>query len=149
MKFQLINDHFLQLNRENKWIDVELKSCFPITQGQSFYSISDSKGKEIALIESLADLEMDSQSAIKRYLKFKNFIISITKVHSIEEEFGIRSFVVETDQGPRNFQMDIQRWPKLNNNSVSFEDISGDRYVVKDLFELDTKSKKILADFID
>jgi len=71
------------------------------------------------------------------------------RVHSVEEEFELRSFSVDTEQGPRRFQTPLDGWPReLENGTLLIEDVFGDLYRVQDPARLDEKSRRLLSAFI-
>ncbi len=134
MKFKIAKNMELFWFDENKWISVDLKPCFPNTLKNQFFSIRDNDGKELVLLENLKLLEEDSKMIIEEYLKFKSFKFKIIGIYLIEEDFGVRHFEVKTVNGDRNFQTNLDDWPRLENeNLVVINDIYGDQYHFQNL----------------
>ena len=76
-------------------------------------------------------------------------MLDVVRVLSVEEEFELRSFSVDTLQGPRRFQTPLDGWPReLENGTLLIEDVFGDLYRVQDPSRLDEKSRRLLAAFI-
>jgi hypothetical protein len=151
MSFELsyrdTNELYYHANGEEKL--VSLKQCFPRTMPDKYLSVMDNEGKEIALIDNIDDLDEHNRKVVSLYLRFKNFNFTVTKIVNIEEEYGVRNWEVETEQGSRRFQTDLQEWPKVNySNEMSVEDINGDKYLAN-MTKLDDKSLKILDVYLD
>ena len=78
------------------------------------------------------------------------FVLCITRVTSIEEDFEIRSWQVQTEQGARSFQTLLDAWPHSTpKGDLVIEDVAGDLYLFPPLDRLDPKSKQLLWPFID
>ena len=87
---------------------------------------------------------------IHRYLKFKNFKMTIEKIFEVREEFGVRVFDVLTNRGRRSFQMPLQDWPYLSKQGqVIFEDINSDIYILESFQSLDARTKKYLYTYVE
>ena len=69
---------------------------------------------------------------------------------SIEDEFELRVWNVETTQGSRKFQTKLDEWPqKLPGGDLLIRDVAGDLYLVVSDKRLDPKSEKLLWAFLD
>ena len=78
------------------------------------------------------------------------FVLQIVKIYEVEEEVEIRTWKVETMQGPRTFQTRLDDWPReLPGGGLLIRDVAGDLYQVADREALDDKSKKLLWAFAD
>lgn len=146
MEYKIDKDMSLYTLINEQWTRVDLKPCFPVSNSDKFFSVRDKDGKEIKLIKSLEDINELSRNTIKEYLRFKTFKFEITGIHLIEEDFGVRHFEVETKEGSRNFQTELDKWPnRLSDGSILIEDIYGDQYRVLNLdFGI-----KLLSDYIN
>lgn len=144
------NYELLFTDLENQEKLVSIKQCFPRTHAQKYLSVVDRDGSEQLLIEDLRELSNSDRKIIEQYLKFKNFRFGIQQILEVKEEFGVRTFKVETDKGKRTFQMPLQDWPiKSETGQVVFEDINADIYVIENLAGLDNATKKALFTYVD
>lgn len=124
----------LKFLHKNEWIPVDLKPCFPNSYENDFFSIRNRDGEEVYLIENILNLEEVDQNTIKKYLEFKTFKFRISGIYKVEEDFGVRHFEVKTFSGDRNFQTNLDDWPKVQKNgNVCIEDIFGDQYFFSQL----------------
>jgi hypothetical protein len=153
----LTNDLFL---RENKQLyfrlsdgetrEVRIIPCFPRSHPSKYLSIRDDKNRELKLIKSLDDLERKQRELVTTILKWNQFSHEISKVYSIEEDFELRVWLVETQSGSRTFQTQLEDWPIVESDGRIFiGDLSGDTYSISNWDKLDAKSKKILNPLIE
>jgi hypothetical protein len=134
MEFKLQSDNTLNVLRNNQWIKVSLKPCFPVSKPKEYLSLRDEKNKEIVLIDSLASLDPDNKLVIEKYLEIVNDSFIIQGIYFIEEEYGTRHWEVKTQKGKRVFQTELENWPKKDRNGViHISDLYGDKYSVKEL----------------
>ena len=134
MEFKLEEDKSLNVLYNNIWTQVELKNCFPENFPNGYYSIRDEHKNELFLLKSLDELDEVNLKTVKDYLRFKNFVFEITGIYSITEEFGIRNWSVETKEGGRLFQTELDFWPiELKSGDILVRDIYTDQYLIKSL----------------
>lgn len=134
---------------DNDFIPVTVKQCFPKSHPTKYLSVQNKEGKEVLLIEDIDSLEEKSRKEILKFLGFKNFKMKILQINSIEDEFGLRRWDVETSQGPREFQVELTKWPMVySDGTVLIEDISGDIYLLNTNESLDKKTKDLISDYI-
>ena len=129
-------------------VDVRLARCFPWTLPDIYISVRDKNGNEIALLDSLDDLDPASRSVAEAELRDKVFNPKITRVLKHKHEFGISSMTAETDRGEVIFQFsgsdDVRI---LSPSRALFRDVDGNTYEVEDLGALDRASQKYLQPF--
>src|SRR5881394_2049708 len=86
---------------------VKLRRCFPWTFPERYISLQADDNEEVAFISDPKDLDAASQA-----LSEAGFVFLIQRVYSVEEDFELRCFKVETPQGPRAFQTALDAWPR-------------------------------------
>ena len=129
---------------------VRVVRCFPWSEPSRYVSLRDSDDAELCFIDRLDALDADSRRALESALVAAGFVLSITAISSIEEDFEIRSWQVQTAQGARSFQTLLDAWPhRTPSGDLVLEDVAGDLYVFPKLDGLDAKSKELLWAFID
>jgi hypothetical protein len=88
---------------------VKLRRCFPWTFPERYISLQTADNTELAFVSDPKELDLASQSALAQALSEAAFVFLIQRVYSVEEDFELRSFKVETPQGPRAFQTALRR----------------------------------------
>lgn len=133
------------LNRE-----VFVRRLFPETHPDSYLSLTDAEGKEIALVQSARQLDESSQRALGEYLDFMDRGIQVRRVEKIEEESELRVYHVLTHVGPRSFVTKNDEWPRGRaQGGFQVVDLYGDLYEFPALAELDETSRKRLWSLVD
>jgi hypothetical protein len=129
---------------------VTLKKCFPWSEGASFFSVRNAKDDEVAFISKLEELSASDYQAIAKYFESHYSQFTINKLVSVNEEYDLRLFQVETQFGKRNFQMRAEDWPIiLSEGRILLYDINGDFYVIEDINKLTAKEQKTLNYLVD
>jgi len=139
----------LVLKQEGKWIEVFIKECFPWRNPGKFLSLRDKEDNEVCLIEDLKYLGAESRELIQAELDFSQFVLEISSIDKIEEDVELRRFLVQTKQGSRIFQTKLETWPEvLESGEVLIEDLAGDLFRIKNVYELDEGSRRELSPYI-
>jgi len=128
--------------------DVRVARCFPWTDADGYVSIYRHDGGEIALLETLAELDAESRRVVEEELAGMVFTPRIERVLNHRREFGVTSITAETDRGEVTFQIrsrdDVRR---LSPTRALFRDADGNTYDLPDFDALDLKSRKFLHEF--
>jgi len=129
---------------------VRVFRCFPWSDPKRFLSLRDVENHEVAMVTDLADLNGESRTALETSLVEAGFVLRVTGITEVDEEVEIRSWKVETEQGPRSFQTKLDDWPlTVPGGGVVIRDVSGDLYHVAEPDALDEKSRVWLWAFVD
>ena len=129
---------------------VRVCRLFPWTQPAEYVSLRDADDEELALVREPSELDPKSRSALELSLAEAGFVMEIEALISVEEEIEIRTFQVETSQGPRRFQTERDEWPRqLGGGGLLIRDVAGDLYAVRHPERLDARSRKLLWVFLD
>jgi len=129
---------------------VELTRCFPWSAPGKYLSLRDERGEERAFVPSTEQLDPSSRITVEATLSRAGFVLDVTRIVSIEEDFELRLWVVETAQGERRFQTPLDAFPReLEADALVIEDVFGDLYRVREPHRLDPKSRKLLWAFTD
>lgn len=129
---------------------VKVVRCFPWSRPMSFISLRNDDDDELAFIADPDSLGETSRAALARALHAAGFVLAVTKVLEVEEDFEIRHWKVETVQGPRSFQTALDAWPRLTpSGELVIEDISGDLFCFPPKEALDERSRTLLWAFTD
>jgi hypothetical protein len=124
--------------------------AFPVTDGDSFIVLRDAENKEIGTIQNLSRLDAESQRALSEMLERLYFTARITRINGVEEAFHIPTWDVETDRGPRVFEMGSMRRDirPLAGGRVLIRDADGNRYEIPDYRKLDPISRSFTESII-
>jgi hypothetical protein len=124
--------------------------CFPWSEPKRHVSLRDHQGNEVLYVEDPERLDRESCRALLGALTTAGFVIDVTGVDSVSEDFEVRCLKVRTRQGPRSLQTALDAWPRrAPNGDVLLEDIAGDIYRFPPLDTLDDKSRRLLWPLID
>lgn len=129
---------------------VRVVRCFPWSEPSRYVSLRNDADAELCFIDRLDALDPESRRALESALVAAGFVLSIVAVSSVEEDFEIRKWQVQTAQGPRSFQTPLDVWPHPTpSGELVVADVAGDLYVFPKPDQLDADSKKLLWAFID
>jgi hypothetical protein len=124
--------------------------CFPLSRPAAYISLRDDDEREVALVVNPADLGPGSRSVLEEELADAGFVLHVARIHSVHEELEIRTWKVDTRQGPRTFQTARDEWPRqLPGGGLLLRDVAGDLYLVPEASELDARTRRALWAFID
>lgn len=129
--------------------DAVVARCFPWTLPESYVSIRDRKGKELALLETLEGLDPTSRAVVEDEIRDKIFNPKILRIAAHTREFGVTSIAAETDRGEVTFEIrtrdDIRI---LSPTQMLLRDADGNAYEVPDISRLDAVSRKYLEEYL-
>lgn len=128
----------------------QITSVFPISNKGHFISLRDEHGVEFGIIEQAHELDPESKRIVREELERSYFLPRITDVIGIDDHLNLFIFRVETDRGPRTFEV---RNPRQNVRSVGggrylIKDVDGNRYDIPKLRNLGPKSQNLLSEFV-
>jgi len=129
-------------------LDAKVARCFPWSVPGRYISVRNSEGKEVALLETLADLDKKSRAVVEQELRDRAFNPKILSVLKNKREFGVTSITVQTDRGEATFQIRSRDDVRvLSATRALFRDADGIIYELPDLTQLDPASYKRLQQY--
>ena len=135
---------------QDQSVVVRVVRCFPWTEPGRFISLRDPDEREIALIADLGELDCASREAVEAALAEAAFVLEVTHVESIEEEFEIRNWRVQTRQGARTFQTHRDEWPRaVDGGGFLVHDVAGDLFRIPPAEQLDDETRRKLRVYVD
>ena len=144
------NDDLVFMSSATETIKVSPSLCFPWMKNDEYISIRDEQGNEVYLIKSLSELDDESKKAVAESLVAATFMMKIILIKEIKAEFEIRSWTVVTEQGPYQFQTQIDYWPQmLSKTNILIRDVTGNIFYIDDPHTLDDKSQHLLWPYLD
>jgi hypothetical protein len=129
---------------------VRVRRCFPWADQDKHITLRDDEDREVAHIRELGDLDGDSRQAVMQALSETAFVLELTRIDEVREEFEIRNWSVQTRQGPRSFQTRRDDWPRtVDDGGILVRDVAGDLFHIASLDAFDPASRKRIAPLID
>lgn len=152
-QFKLSRDAFGKLNlidangelHEN----VSPVRAFPIQAPESGISLVNSDGKEVGWIDSLDQVDAANAALVREELQGREFMPEIARIVAVTSFATPCTWTVDTNRGTTDFVLrgeeDIRR---IGSEALLISDTHGIHFLVRNQFELDKHSKKILDRFL-
>ena len=122
--------------------DAKLTRYFPWSMPEAFISVRTSRGREVALLADLDQLDPASRAVVDAELRDKVFNPKLLRVMEYKHEFGISSMTAQTDRGQVILQFrgrqDIRL---LSPTRALIRDVDGNTYELPDFDRLDPTSR--------
>ncbi|MES2103983.1 MAG: DUF1854 domain-containing protein [Pseudomonadota bacterium] len=123
--------------------------AFPIQAPQDGISMVLTDGKEVAWIDRLSDLSEANRVLLDEELTGREFMPEIQRIVSVTSFATPCTWHVKTDRGDTEFVLkgdeDIRR---IGATSLLVADNHGIHFLIRDMFEIDKHSRKILDRFL-
>ena len=151
LKFTRDQDGRVFLHRHANTIAVgSVMSAFPLTSPIKMVSIRDEEGTEIGLIDDVRRLDPDSQRIIREELERSYFMPRITDVLDVREELNVVIWEVETNRGPRKFEVRHvrQNIRRMGRRRLVIKDVDGNRYEIRDWIKLPPLAQKLIQNYL-
>lgn len=127
--------------------DIGFCCAFPLSDPHRYILIKNSGGAAIGTLRNLSDLKPDQRTIVKDALRDMYFIPIIEKVEKVEEQFGVTTWHVVTDRGPRTFKLRGRKENVLEAapGRMLITDIDSNRYEIAPNETLDPASRAHLT----
>ncbi|NLK08589.1 MAG: DUF1854 domain-containing protein [Firmicutes bacterium] len=135
----------LYMEAEGKvWGPVKVQRAFPLTASDAMLIVQDDEGRYLGMIQEYKTMDEASLVVLEEELEREYFLPKITKIHEIEDDLRLLTWHVETDRGPRVFEVQNRRadiqW--FTDTHVVIQDADGNKYEISDLSKLDPASRQ-------
>lgn len=137
----------LTIDGDRSWREVRVARAFPFSDPDHYIGLRDGDDKDIGVLTTLDGLDADSRAIIDAELERRYFTPQIQRVLFVSEQFGVVTWEVETDRGPRRFLVRGLRdstFP-LGKNRLMMTDTDGNRYEFPDVNTVGPKAYAVLA----
>ncbi len=125
--------------------NVRVRRMFPITDPDYWITLRDGQGRELIVIEDPALLPEDQRQFLAEELARHGFLPRIHRILSITRVGDALHWRAETDRGVTQFKLEnSEAIRSLGNQEMLLVDEHGLRYLVPDLTELDSTSRRNL-----
>jgi len=122
-----------------------LVEAFPVMRRRKFIVVYDRDGEEIGVLRDVRGLDAESEQVVRTVLDRSYFLSRIESIQRIEERYGVATWHVTTDRGPRTFEVRSRSegvwW--LGASRILIKDPDGNRYEIRDLNKLDPRSRTL------
>lgn len=137
----------LTLGSDRSWREVRLARALPFSDPDHYFGLRDGDDKDIGLLMDLRDLDSESRAVAEAELARRYFTPKVRSVTTVKEEFGVVSWAVDTDRGPREFTVRNLRDNTylLGPNRLMMTDGDGNRYEFPDVTSYGPKAWQVLA----
>ena len=135
------------IDDDRSWRDVRIARAFPLSDPDKYIGLRDGDDKDIGILVTLQGLDGESRAIIDEELERRYFTPQVQRVLTVKEEFGVVTWEVETDRGPRRFLVRNLRdnsFP-LGTNRLMVTDTDGNRYEFPDVQSVGPKAYAVLA----
>lgn len=123
--------------------------ALPLTDPENWIGLVDEKGKPVHMLRSLAELDAASRELLMRELEQSYFLPKITCIRHVFEEYGVLRLTVETDRGPREFEIRSRENIRfLPGGRILLRDLDGNRYEIPCLQDLDLRSQVLAQGYL-
>lgn len=151
--FQLSRNAFQQLVLINaageRFEKVSPVRAFPIRSPSDGIALVQEDGKEVAWVERLSDLPDAVRALIIEELEGREFMPEIERIEQVTSYATPCTWHVHTERGSTEFVLkgeeDIRR---IGATALLIADSHGIHFLIRDLFQLDKHSRKILDRFL-
>lgn len=123
--------------------------AFPIAAPDRGLALMSADGRELAWIDTLADLPDDTRGLIEEELASREFLPEIRRICHVSGFATPSTWQVETDRGETRFVLkgeeDIRR---ISHATLLIADSHGIEFLIRDVQALDKTSRKLLDRFL-
>jgi hypothetical protein len=144
-----------EVKGDNLYRGVFAVLMFPIRYPDRYISLRytdlEDKEKEIGVIEDLTGFPLEAQRLVRNTLVKHYYEQTLTRIHSVENRFGLLFFDVETQQlGRLQFVMPWRgdRAEDFGPNGKALLDAFDNRYIIPDLGALPAADRNAFTSFI-
>ena len=139
----------MTVGETRSYIRVRPVQASPVTFPDKYIALLDIKNEEVAFIESLDELDEISKQVVREELTKRYLKAMISKVESIQMEFGVTYWTVMTDRGKREFVTrghENTYWP--TDTRLLLTDVDGNRFEILDYKQLDEHSINLIEQYV-
>lgn len=123
--------------------------AFPIQAPHSGIALVSTDGKEVAWIDTLDDVPPAAAALVREELEGREFMPEIARIVAVSSFATPCTWSVATDRGDTEFVLrgeeDIRR---IGSDTLLISDNHGIHFLIRNQYELDKHSKKILDRFL-
>lgn len=119
----------------------------PLSRPETYLSLLDGKGQEIATLPDPNVLPPESLAAAREELRRRYLTATVSAVTHAKQEFGATYWSLQTDRGPREcVTQNLQEnaiW--LSPSHLLLLDVDGNRFELPNIAQMDEQSRRYIA----
>lgn len=136
----------MTIEGDRSYTRVKVVRAAPLTEPDRYFCILDIKDEAICMIEELDELNKESHPFVFEELDRRYLTAQILRIVSLQNEYGVSYWQVETDRGTREFVAksvsENAQW--LSDTRLMIFDVDGNRFEVPNMEALDKRSQGLL-----
>jgi hypothetical protein len=136
----------IEIEGELSILAARIRRVFPFSNADEYFSVQDGAGKEIGILRSLEELDLESRETVRAELSRRYFTPLIQTITSLRQDGGMWLFKVETQRGPAQFW--VRNWrdssQEISQNRFQIMSVDGQRFEIRDYSALDERSQALL-----
>ncbi|MFP4056053.1 MAG: DUF1854 domain-containing protein [Candidatus Brocadiia bacterium] len=124
--------------------------AFPLTRPGRMVSLRNAEGEEIGMLDNVGALDPESRDIMRQELERSYFMPRILDIADIREELNVVTWEVETNRGPRTFQVRNvrQNVRRMGRRRFVVKDVDGNRYEIRDWANLPAPAQKLIEVYL-
>lgn len=135
----------LEIKGGERYDDIQVRRTFPYSYKDKYILLKDKEGREIGILEDMAELEEESRRLLQEELEKVYYIPYIRKVINIDYRMRTPVWTVETDRGVITFELARRSDAKfIRQNHLVIKDSAGAKYEILDYTRLDVRSQELI-----
>ena len=129
---------------------VKLIRTYPYSLTDEYICVHDLDDNEIGIIRDLKELDQNSKESAEKELQDRYYCPTVTAVKSVKERMGHFYFQTVVDGKEKNFTVrDITRNMRFaSDDTLLIFDMDGNRYIIPEFEEIESKSKRLLEPYL-
>ena len=136
----------MTIDGDRSYTRIKVVRAAPLTEPNRYYCILDIKDEAICMVTDLTDLPEESRTLVHEELDKRYLTAEVQKIISLQNEYGVTYWTVQTDRGEREFVAksvaENAQW--LSDSRLMIFDVDGNRFEVPDMTALDRRSQGLL-----
>jgi len=127
-----------------------LVGAFPLTHPQGMIALRDLQGEEIGILDCVEGLDEESRKIVREGLERSYFMPRITDILDIQESLNVVEWEVQTNKGPRSFEVRNVRKNirRFGSRRLVIRDVDANRYEIRDWMQLPPYAQKLLEPYM-
>ena len=129
---------------------VKLARMLPFAEPFRYISVATMESKEIGILKDVADLPEEQAVIVRKELEHRYYCPTVTEILSIKEKMGYFYFDVKMDAHKKLFAVkDISKSIKmLDEQAIIITDVDGNRYLIANVWAIDSKSRRRIEPYL-
>ena len=132
----------LTIDGDRSYLKVKAVRAAPLSHPDGPICFLDAKDEMIFMVSNIEEIQEESRPFVLEELRTRYLTARVEKVYSVQADYGISYWDVQTDRGRREFvARDVAEHAQwLGEHRLVVIDVDGNRFELPDLREFDKKS---------